>query len=149
MADQSAPQTTGGADQTREFGQLSITLPTERANLAKGRFYGGSGRRAEDHMRPALPKIPSEPSVFLLLGGKSLGVGPLRPEEISSAEASPDRAALTKTRPTLARPKQLVRQTKQMGLANSSDAPLTRIDGGGRVHYVNSTTPTKQRQLTE
>ena len=31
--------------QTRGFGQLSIT---ERANLAQGRFYGGSSRKAEN-----------------------------------------------------------------------------------------------------
>ena len=42
--------------------------PTERANLAQGRFYGGSGRRAEAHTRPALPKVPSAPLAFSLLG---------------------------------------------------------------------------------
>ena len=58
---------------------------------------GGSVRRAVAHTRPAFPKIPSAPSAFPLLGapqapgdqpnppegGKSLGEGPLRPEEIS------------------------------------------------------------------
>ena len=60
--------TTGEAHQTRGFSQLSVTHPTERASLAQSRFYGRSGRRAEADKRPALPKIPSAPSAFPLLG---------------------------------------------------------------------------------
>ena len=53
------------------------------------------------------------------------------PEEIFSVEETPDLAALTKTRPTEVRLKQLERQTKHEGLVNYSDGPLTRIYGGG------------------
>ena len=64
--------------------------------------------------------------------------GSLRPEEICSAGATPDRATLTKTRPTEVRPKQLERRTKQRGFDQLSDAPLTCVYGG--VNYVGSTT---------
>ena len=53
---------------SRGSGQLSIMHPTERTNLAQGRFWGGSGRRAEAHTRPALPKIPLALPEFPLLG---------------------------------------------------------------------------------
>ena len=62
------------------------------------------------------------------------------PEEISSAEATPDRAALNKTRPIEVHLKQLERQTKHGGLVNFPDAPLTYIYGGERIYYVGSTT---------
>ena len=61
-------------------------------------FFSGSVCRAGAHTRPAWTKIPSAPSRFPLLGvpqapgnkpnppegSKSLGDGPLRPEEISN-----------------------------------------------------------------
>ena len=50
-------------------------------------------------------------------GVKAWGDSPLRSEEISSAESTPDRAAPTKTLPTDMRLKQLERQTKHGGLA--------------------------------
>ena len=43
---------------------------------------------------------------------------------------------ITKTRPTKIRLKELERKTKHGGLANSPDALLTCIYGGGRVQYV-------------
>ena len=58
--------------------------------MAQSLFYGGSGRRAVAHTRPAFPKMPTAPSAFPLLGapqapgdepnppegGKSLGERP-------------------------------------------------------------------------
>ena len=36
-----------------------VDLPTQRASMAQGLFYGGSGRRAVAHTRPAFPKMPT------------------------------------------------------------------------------------------
>ena len=33
-----------------------VARPTERASVAQGLFFGGSGRRAVAHTRPAFPK---------------------------------------------------------------------------------------------
>ena len=41
-----------------------VDRPTQRASMAQGLFYGGSGRRAVAHTRPALPKMPTAPSAF-------------------------------------------------------------------------------------
>ena len=69
---------------------------TERASVAQGLFFGGSGCRAGAHTHPAWPKIPTAPSAFPLLGVpgnipttplkgiKAGGDGLLRLEEISS-----------------------------------------------------------------
>ena len=71
--------------------------------MAQGRFQGGPSFRAEAHTRLARPKIPSAPSAFPFFGApqasankpnlpkgvEAWGDGPLRPEEISSAEAHP------------------------------------------------------------
>ena len=45
-----------------------VDRPTQRASMAQGLFYGGSGRRAVAHTRPAFPKMPMAPSAFSLLG---------------------------------------------------------------------------------
>ena len=90
-------------------------------------FFRWVHRRADAHTRPALPKIPSAPLGILLIRGasgawqknptphkrvKAWVDGPLIPEEISCVKATPNRAALTKTRSTEVLLKQLVRQTK-------------------------------------
>ena len=71
--------------------------------MAQGCFQGGSSRRAIAHTRPALPKIPSAPLAFPLLGApqalgkkptpphkgvKAWGNTPQRPEEMLSQQAS-------------------------------------------------------------
>ena len=67
-----------------------VDRPTQRASMAQGLFYSGSGRRAVAHTRPAFLKMPTAPSAFPLLGaphapgdephppegGKSLGGRP-------------------------------------------------------------------------
>ena len=52
--------------------RMNITVfvdrPTQRASVAQGLFYGGSGRRAVAHTRPAFPQNAYGPSAFPLLG---------------------------------------------------------------------------------
>ena len=45
-----------------------VDRPTQRASMAQGLFYGGSGRRAVAHTHPTFPKMPTAPSAFPLLG---------------------------------------------------------------------------------
>ena len=93
---------TAGRNATQQLEKHSVITavfvarPTQRASMAQGLFYGGSGRMAVAHTRPAFPKMPTAPSALPLLGApqapgdepnlpegsKSLGEGPLRPKEI-------------------------------------------------------------------
>ena len=72
--------------------------PTLRACMAQSLFWVGTGRRAVAHTARSLPKMPTAPSAFPLLGApqapgnepnpprkgiKAWGEGPLRPKEIS------------------------------------------------------------------
>ena len=85
-----------------------VDRPTQRASMAQGLFYGGSGRRAVAHTRPAFPKMPTAPSAFpwlgapqapgdepsLLEGSKSLGGRPPEAEgNYPAAETHPARSA--------------------------------------------------------
>ena len=42
--------------------------PHQRKSVEQGRFLGGSGRRAEAHTRPAVPKMAGAPSAFPFSG---------------------------------------------------------------------------------
>ena len=152
-ADRSAPQITAEAHQTRGFSQLSITSPTERANSAQGRFYGGSGWRAEAYTHPALPKIPSVPSAFLLLGapqapgnkpnsplgGKSLVMAPWERRKSPVLRQHP----IEPCRPKHVRPKCALNNWRggpNTGFGWVLWCSMTCIYGGERVHYLGSTT---------
>ena len=68
--------------------------PHQRTSVAQSGFLGGSGRRAETHTRPAVPKMPHVPLAFPFLGRlrrqainltppkrvKAWRDGPLKPE---------------------------------------------------------------------
>ena len=85
----------------------------------KAFFYGGSGRRAVAHTRPAFPKMPTAPSAFPLLGApqapgdepnlpegsKSLGGRPPEAEgNYPAAETHPARSAPLPARSAEVRP---------------------------------------------
>ena len=74
-------------------------------------------------MHPALPKNTFGPVGIPLIRGhlrrQAINLKAWGTEQISSAEATFDRAALTKKRPTEVHPKQLERQIKHGGLVSS------------------------------
>ena len=94
------PRSESGSWDRGETSLLFIIRPTNVRMWHKAVFKVGPVAGAEAHARPARPKIPSAPLAFPFLGapqapgnkpnppeaGKSLGDGPLSPEELSSAE---------------------------------------------------------------
>ena len=70
-----------------------VDRPTQQASMAQGLFYGGSGRRAVAHTRPAFPKMPTAPSAFPLLGvPQALGDEPNLPKGSKSLGGRPPEA---------------------------------------------------------
>ena len=67
---------TAGLNVTQQLEKCSVNAaaavfvdrPTQRASMAQGLFYRGSGRRAVAHTRQAFPKMPTAPSAFPWLG---------------------------------------------------------------------------------
>ena len=84
------------------LGQISARLiwtgvfvdrPTLRASMAQSLFLGGTGFRAVAHTRPEIPKIPTAPSAFPLLGApQAPGGKPNLPEGSKSLGGRPPEA---------------------------------------------------------
>ena len=51
--------------------EVFVARPTQRASEAQGLFFGGSGRRAVAHTRPAFPKNAYGPVSIPLIRGAS------------------------------------------------------------------------------
>ena len=93
-----AAASTAGQSVTQQVEKCSVITaaavfvdrPTQRASMAQGLFYGGSGRRAVAHTRPAFPKMPMTPSAFPWLGApQAPGNEPNLPEGSKSLGRRP------------------------------------------------------------